>query len=254
MTEHIASDRDLLLHAYLDGELAPAEALAMERELASDAALAARLARLTALRTRIAKGLPPVAVPPALAARITSALGLREQPAAPGRAIGEWRRLAAAIVLAAGVGSGATFFALQAPDPVPTAVAASHIRALMAAQPTDVSSSDRHTVKPWFAGRIPQAPQVVDLTRDGFPLVGGRVDVIGTTPVPTLAYRHRQHLISLTAVPARGLAASAGQRTIDGYHLLAWSEDGVTYWAVSDLGPADLENFARAFRAAAREG
>jgi len=252
MTEHIASDRDLLLQAYVDGELSPADALAMERELARDAALAARLARLTALRTRIARNLPPVTMPPGLGARITSTLGLRQQPAA--LELGEWRRLAATIVLAAGIGSGATFFALQAPDPVPAAVAASHIRALMAAQPTDVSSSDRHTVKPWFAGRIPQAPLVVDLTREGFPLVGGRVDVIGTTPVPTLAYRHRQHLISLTAVPARGLAASAGQRTIDGYHLLAWSEDGVTYWAVSDLGPADLENFARAFRAAGREG
>ena len=67
----------------------------------------------------------------------------------------------------------------------------------MAPQPTDVSSSDRHTVKPWFNSRIPQSPQVVDLADKGFPLVGGRIDVIGTRPVPTLVYRHRQHLISL---------------------------------------------------------
>src|SRR5215470_3384829 len=116
MTEHIASDRDLLLQAYVDGELSPADALAMERELARDAALAARLARLTALRTRIARNLPPVTMPPGLGARITSTLGLRQQPAA--LELGEWRRLAATIVLAAGIGSGATFFALQAPDPV----------------------------------------------------------------------------------------------------------------------------------------
>jgi len=250
MTDHIASDRDLLLQAYLDGELSPADALAMERELARDAALAARLARLTALRTRIARNLLPVTMPPGLAARITSTLGLRQQPAAP--ELGEWRRLAATIVLAAGIGSGATFFALQAPDPVPAAVAASHIRALMAAQPTDVSSSDRHTVKPWFNGRITEAPRVVDLADQGFPLVGGRVDVIGRVPVATLVYRLRQHLISLTAVPG-GKTIAATPKDIGGYNLLSWSEDGTAYSAVSDLAATDLETFAKAFRAASAE-
>jgi anti-sigma factor RsiW len=127
----------------------------------------------------------------------------------------------------------------------------SHVRALMAPRPTDVTSSERHTVKPWFNGRIPQSPQVVDLTKEGFPLVGGRVDVIETSPVATLVYGRRLHLISLSAVPSasspQGLSA---RRSIRGYNLVNWGEDGVDYWAASDLGAGELETFARLFRSA----
>jgi anti-sigma factor RsiW len=119
----------------------------------------------------------------------------------------------------------------------------------MAPQPIDVSSSDRHTVKPWFNGRVPQAPRVVDLTNEGFPLVGGRIDVIDRMPVPTLVYRHRQHLISLVAIPAA--AANMPERqTIAGYNVIEWSDNGVRYWAVSDLSAADLDSFAKTFREA----
>jgi anti-sigma factor RsiW len=127
---------------------------------------------------------------------------------------------------------------------------ANHVRALMAPQPVDVGSSDRHTVKPWFNGRIPEAPRVVDLASEGFPLVGGRVDVIGHTPVPTLVYRRRQHLISLSEIPAgRTMPASE----IAGYNIVSWSDGGVAYLAVSDVAPADLNAFAKAFRAATPE-
>jgi anti-sigma factor RsiW len=253
MTESIAPDQELLLHAYLDGELSPADALAMERLLASEPALAARFAGLKALHTHIANNLPPMTAPPGLAARISSQLDLRG--ARPAYRT-DWRKLAASLIVAAGVGSAATFLALHvaAPDPVPVAVTASHIRALMDGQPFEVASSDRHTVKPWFNGRIPQAPEVVDLASQGYPLAGGRVDVVGTTPVPTLVYRHRQHVISLTAVPASGILPASGERVIDGYNLLAWNENGVAYWAVSDLAVGELEEFARAFRAAVHEG
>jgi anti-sigma factor RsiW len=169
------------------------------------------------------------------------------------------------VLLALFIGSGSTWFALRpghqgvlrpssTGDAGGTAdmVVASHMRALMASQPIDVASSDRHTVKPWFNGRVPQAPKVVDLTSGGFPLIGGRVDVIGRMPVPTLAYRHRQHLISLTAVPATSVNAPA-RRTIAGFNVLDWSDNGVRYWAVSDLGATDLESFAKAFREAAPE-
>jgi anti-sigma factor RsiW len=131
-------------------------------------------------------------------------------------------------------------------------IVASHVRALMAPQPFDVASSDRHTVKPWFNGRIADAPRVVDLADQGFPLVGGRVDVIGRAPVATLVYRHRQHLISLSAVPG-GQAIAATPKDIGGYNLLSWSENGTAYSAVSDLAAADLETFAKAFRAASTE-
>src|SRR5205814_2915569 len=132
-----------------------------------------------------------------------------------------WRALAASVALAAIVGSGSTYLTLgpQRGDPVADAVVAGHIRALMAPQAFDVASSDRHTVKPWFNGRIPEAPRVVDLARDGYPLVGGRLDVIAHTPVPTLVYRHRLHLISLTAMPRGGVAEIIpAEAVIDGYN------------------------------------
>jgi anti-sigma factor RsiW len=130
-------------------------------------------------------------------------------------------------------------------------VVASHLRALMAPQPIDVVSSERHTVKPWFNGRVTEAPRVVDLSQEGFPLVGGRVDVIGRTPVPTLVYGRRQHLISLMALPSsQSRIGMPSERTISGYHIVTWTEGGVTYWAVSDVAMPDLEAFAKAFREA----
>jgi anti-sigma factor RsiW len=93
---------------------------------------------------------------------------------------------------------------------------------------------------------------VVDLADEGFPLIGGRIDVIGRAPVPTLVYRHRQHLISLSAVPA-GRPTAAAAREIAGYNILSWSENGTVYSAVSDLAMPDLETFAKAFRAASAE-
>jgi anti-sigma factor RsiW len=137
-------------------------------------------------------------------------------------------------------------------DPVRDAVVAGHIRSLMASQPVDVVSSDRHTVKPWFSGRIPQAPRVVDLAKENFPLVGGRIDVVGRKPVPTLVYRSHAHFISVTAVPVESLADSSSVRhPADGYAIVRWMEKGVAYWAISDVGADELESFVRLFRAAA---
>jgi anti-sigma factor RsiW len=119
----------------------------------------------------------------------------------------------------------------------------------MAPQPIDVASSDRHTVKPWFNGRIPQAPRVVDLAKQDFPLVGGRIDVVGETPVPTLVYVHGKHLISLTAVPDAGHADSAPVPNVaNGYNMYRWVEGGVAYWAVSDVASADLDKLVTLFR------
>jgi anti-sigma factor RsiW len=239
-------DRTLLVHAYLDGQLDPAQALQIERELRADPALAAEGERLQALRRVLAEKLARPPVPPGLTRRIETALRLGRASAGP-----SWRALAASVLIAVVAGSTTTWLAFQPArdDAVAQAVVASHVRALMAPQPADVSSSDRHTVKPWFAGRIPQSPRVVELAEQGFPLVGGRVDVVDHAPVPTLVYRHRQHLISLTATPASAGPWSS-PRPIAGYNLLTWSDGDVRYWAVSELAAADLERFASAFRAA----
>jgi anti-sigma factor RsiW len=157
-------------------------------------------------------------------------------------------------MLAVVVSAGATWSVL-APGPASLAgdeVIGNHIRSLMAAQPYDVASSDRHTVKPWFNGRIPQSPRVVDLASDGFPLVGGRIDVIARTPVSSLVYRYQKHLISVTQT--QGLGAPPPERTAEGYHVIGWTEGGVSYWAVSDVGIGELQNFVRLFRAAPIDG
>src|ERR1700678_846135 len=179
--------------------------------------------------------------------RIEASVGghqrVRERPS--------WRALAASIALTAVVASSSTWVLVgsQPENTIADSLVSDHIRALMAPQPTDVVSSDRHTVKPWFNGRIPESPRVVDLAKDDFPLVGGRLDVVAQTPVPTLVYRHEKHFISLTEMPAQSRLDSARTpRAISGYNVVHWTENGLSYWAVSDLAPEKLDDFARLFR------
>jgi anti-sigma factor RsiW len=251
----LQDDPTLLVHAYLDGELDPVNALAVEQRLASDPVLAAEYERVQVLQQLIRERLPRQAPPPDLRARIVAAVRPARSRWQPSRQP-SWRALAASILVTAFVASGSTWMALapQPADTVGSAVVAGHIRSLMAPQPIDIASSDRHTVKPWFNGRIPQAPRVVDLAKSDFPLVGGRLDVVGRMPVPTLVYRHAKHLISLTAVPAAGSAnAPLVLRHVEGYNVLRWIDDGVAYWAISDMAAADLDRFAQLFRTASSD-
>jgi anti-sigma factor RsiW len=244
-------DPTLLIHAYVDGELDPANALEVERRLAAEPALAAERDRVIALRAALNRHFPREAAPASLRKRVEMIGGVRrvERPS--------WRALAASVVLAAIVGSGATYVALgprQAETPTQVAVLDAHIRAMMAPQAFDVASSNKHTVKPWFNGRLAEAPRVIDLAKDDFPLAGGRVDVVDRAPAATLVYRHRKHLISLVEVPAHGQADAAPVRRMrDGYNIMHWTEGGVTYWAVSDIGAGDLEDFVQKFRTAPAE-
>jgi anti-sigma factor RsiW len=251
-TANSTEDPSLLVHAYVDGELDPANALEFERRLAADPALAAERARIEALRQLIAEKLPREAAPPGLVRRIETAIGARPAQLSARRLASHptWRALAASVLVALFIGSGSTWLALGPASSERTAdlLVASHLRALMAPQPIDVASSDQHTVKPWFNGKIPESPRVVDLSAEGFPLVGGRIDVIGRVPVPTLVYRTRQHLISLTALPASLASASAAKGAIAGYNTVTWTDNGLSYWAVSDLNAPELDAFAKAFR------
>jgi anti-sigma factor RsiW len=248
MTHSTPDDHSaLLVHAYLDGELDPANALGIAQRMDTEPALAAEGERVKALQELIHRRLPREGAPPGLQARIEVSVGGLSRP----RAQPSWRALAASIALTAIVASGSTWVVVgsQPADTMADSLVSDHIRALMAPQPIDVVSSDQHTVKPWFNGRIPESPRVVDLAKEDFPLVGGRVDVIGQTPVPTLVYRHRQHLISVTEMPAASQSGLAQPpRTINGYNVVRWNENGVSYWAVSDLALIELEDFAQRFR------
>jgi anti-sigma factor RsiW len=253
MTSSTSDDNSVLLvHAYLDGELDPANALEIAQRISTDPALAAEGRRLTALQQLIHERLPREVTPPGLRTRIEASVGgqrrARERPS--------WRALAASIALTAVVASSSTWLLIGPPPESTTAesLVSDHIRALMAPQPIDVASSDRHTVKPWFNGRIPESPRVVDLAKQDYPLVGGRLDVVGRDPCPTLVYRHEKHLISLTEMPAGSrLDLARTLRTINGYNVVHWTDNGVSYWAISDLAASKLEDFARLFRTTSAE-
>jgi anti-sigma factor RsiW len=243
-------DPKLLVHAYVDGELDPANARAIERRIANDSVLAAERDRVEALQRALRSKFPLTPPPAALRERIERAVGLRRMPSRP-----TWLALAASVAVAVIVGSSSTFLTVALKgDMTADAIVSDHIWALMAPQPADVASSDRHTVKPWFNGRIPESPRVVDLAKNDFPLIGGRIDVVERNPVPTLVYHHRKHLISLTAIPAPGRPDAAPiARTIEGYNIVEWTEDGVTYWAVSDVAAPELAHFADLFRSTASD-
>jgi anti-sigma factor RsiW len=255
----IASIKDsdeLQMNAYCDGELDPISAVEFERRLADDKTLKARYDRLLALR-RAVRSLPQYDAPSSLRARIQSALdaGHADRPRDVIRPVqtGRGRRrssslqaLAAAAVFGAVISSSVllTIERYDSREEVARQVVAGHIRSLLASQPFDVASSDRHTVKPWFTSRLPESPQVPDLAAQGFVLVGGRVDVVGQDPVATIVYKHAAHTVSLTTLrPGR----SVSDQAIAGYNVRSWSDAQFTYVAVSDLPGADLASFERAF-------
>lgn len=124
-----------------------------------------------------------------------------------------------------------------------------HVRSLIGDHLTDVRSTDQHTVKPWFAGKIDFAPRVIDLTAQGFPLIGGRVDYIGGRAAAALVYGRRRHFVNLFVWPATSADVGAKSRQYNGYSLLHWTTPGFSYWAVSDAAASELEAFRQAYDA-----
>ena len=240
-------DDELLLNAYFDGELDPVSAREFERRLERDETLKARHDRLQKLREGV-RSIPQVDMPAALQARVQSRLDA-ERPnnvTVLRRRTWSYQALAAAAVLGAVISSSVmmTMEQFGQRDNVTSEVVAGHIRGLLAPQPYDIASSDRHTVKPWFTARLPASPQVPDLAAQGFSLLGGRVDVIGHDPVATIVYKHAAHTISLTTLRS---GQSIPDQTVSGYNVRSWSDPYFTYVAVSDLAGADLAAFERAF-------
>jgi anti-sigma factor RsiW len=118
-----------------------------------------------------------------------------------------------------------------------------HLRSLLADHLMDVPTSDRHVVKPWFDGKVPFAPTVIDFKADGFPLVGGRLDVVGSQRVAGLVYRRRLHVINVFVWSSSDLDRLAQDRSVSGYNLVHWMNGGLNYWAVSDLDLTEMRQF-----------
>ena len=205
------------------------------------------------------------AAPAGLAERIGAALDAAEvetvRPSIPvvafrpRRSVVPWRplALAASFVLAVVLSSGTTWYvtASDRQDQLAAEVLASHVRSMQAQHLTDVPSSNQHTVKPWFDGKLDLSPPVVDLADKGFPLVGGRLDYIDDHPVAALVYRSNQHIINLFVWTRRsGGIAPKPPAEIQGYHLRQWRQGDLTCWAVSDVEGNELDRFVKDFQAA----
>jgi anti-sigma factor RsiW len=238
------------LHGYFDGELDAARAAEFEAHLGSCAGCTAALARQQVLRDAIGGAALYVRATPSLRARVRGAIPTRSAASRPGLLL--WPAAAAAVLAIAVVGlwqlrPGADEAAPE--RPIVAAILDAHVRSLQPAHLTDVASSDQHTVKPWFDGKLDFSPQVTDLASDGFPLVGGRLDVIGGRSVAALVYGRRKHVVNLFVWPsAESDATSPRSGATRGYQWIHWTRGGMSFWAVSDAAAADLAEFARLLR------
>ena len=247
-----AEDRILRLQAALDGELDAGGMLDFERACAEDPRLAADFLRMKALDDALRRAAPVEPAPALLRARMQALAAPSKPPMRERFAAAPWRAMAASALVGVLAGSGALL--LRAPAPSENrALVSAFVRAQIGGQSVDIATSDRHVVKPWLAGRAPLATAAIDLASAGFPLAGGRVEVVDGKIVPTLVYRRREHRIDLTelALPGRGDAAATFE-SLEGYHLARWSDSDRAYVAVTDLPEAELSDFVTLFRAAAK--
>ena len=237
------------VHAYVDGELNPVESAQIEKHLDQCPDCMPLYKQAQALRAAVHTRVTYFTAPEGLDSRVRSALRVNAAGSAPMRTA-VWKRLGLGAALAfAVVATWSLTLLLSAPSAqhrLLRDVVSDHVRSLMAQHLTDVASSDEHTVKPWFNGKLNFSPPVKDLTAQGFPLVGGRLDYLHGRPVAALVYRHRKHPINLFIWPASGTAA-AGERTYarQGYNIVHWVRGGMNFWAISDLNLRELQTFAR---------
>lgn len=238
-----------LIHGYLDGELDLVRNLEIEAHLRDCIACARLYNNLRILQTAMKDSSFRFAPPVEFEKRVRASVD-REARIDGKRFVWSQRWLVGsfALLVIAVVIVGLAMFRRtpSAEDLVAQEVVSSHVRSLMAAHLTDVATSDQHTVKPWFDGKLDFSPPVKDLAAQGFPLVGGRLDYIINRPVAALVYQRRQHSINLFIWPAAEQSDTTERASVrQGYNLVHWTRSGMMFWAVSDLNLPELQEFAR---------
>ena len=257
VTTHRA-DYDALLHALADGELDAGHVRDVEAHVAGCADCTAKLEAIRALRGAMRGADLNEAAPAHLRRRIEAlfpapAPAAVTTPAAPDGPIYRWWRsfvggfsLGAALSAAVATMLVIGIFRTDQNPQIADEVVSAHIRSLQAGHLMDVETSDQHTVKPWFNGKLDVAPPVIDLTAQGFTLLGGRLDYIDGEPVASVIYQRRKHVINLFVAQRLGAArANVLAQTVQGYNVRHWTEQGLDFWAVSDLAGDELDEFVQ---------
>jgi anti-sigma factor RsiW len=236
-------DLNPLLNAYFDGELDLAGSLEIERHLSGCSACSSLYRRMEVLRQEIVDADLDFGANKDLS-RLRASIRRHVSRSEPWLEL--WRR-----PWIAGAAAAALLFAVIVPfRPAATGnqtereVVDGHIRSMMPDHLMDVPSSDHHTVKPWFEGKLNFSPPVPDLAAQGFTLTGGRVDVIAGKPAAAIVYMRRKHVINLWIVRAESSSAPIEQHQLDGFNIMQWKSGPLAYWAVSDLNAAELRQFA----------
>jgi len=239
-----------LLHAYVDGELDLANARETERHLEGCAVCRGTEKAIRELRSAVTSEAIAYRAPAHLRRNVRAAL--RREAKSTRQSLSPWLMFATGAAFAAMILGFVLFQTTRAArtEAIVDQVVANHVRSLLAAQLVDVVSSDQHTVKPWFDGKIDFAPEVRDLAGDGFPLVGGRLDYLDGKTVAALVYQRNKHPINLFITPTATNRSTTTTPTLTsrrGYNILAWINNGMKYWAVSDLNQGELREFAQLF-------
>jgi len=255
----VCDDNSRLLHGYFDGELDLVRNLEIEEHLKTCPDCAQQLWGQQTLRKAFRSSNLYERAPSALAVRIRASISqenareavapLQSKPISmlsPRRKVWNWLAVAAAIFLAALLTWRALPGGRGDSDLVAREIVASHIRSLQPGHLFDVQSTDQHTVKPWFNGKLDFSPPVRDLTEEGFPLIGGRLDYIDHRAVAALVYQRRQHLINVFIWPAeKQTDDNLHSESSQGYNMVVWERDGMYLCAVSDLSTGELQQFAQ---------
>ncbi|MET4391023.1 mycothiol system anti-sigma-R factor [Bradyrhizobium sp. F1.4.3] len=240
----------ILLHALLDNELDAGHAREVEAHIASCASCTAELAAQREIKRVLADTKLHYTAPASLRARIEASL---PQPRLQPSRRSVLRGFAMGSAVSALAASGVVAVVLRQDDQqrILSEVVSAHLRSLQAGHLIDVVSTDQHTVKPWFNGKLDVAPPVIDLTAQGFTLVGGRLDYVDARAIGAVVYRRRQHIINLFVSQTASIEHRPPKtQTMQGFNCRRWGERGLNFWAVSDIGADELTEFVDKFEAA----